>query len=476
MPYLKSISIRTTVNRSLAYILNPDKTEDLLYTNAVNCLPNAKDAYLAMKWVYEHFSGEKYNAPLPEKGKGSVKAIHYIQSFDPKYNISPELAHQIARTFARKAFGDNCQVVIATHVDKQHIHSHIIINAYGIDGRKYNDNCTIRKELRDISDRVCLAFGIKPIEPKKGVSRNAAYNEWEHKQRGTSWKQKIRLEIDGLILKVKNVDELLAELEMFGYTIKRGKYISVKAPDQQRAVRLKTLGEDYTVESLASRILWKDVDSGGTLLNQPSELSKLYAATICDVEQLALTGRKNQRRRDTSTPYSPQNDMDVYKLSAQLTIINRDNLRSIGEVEGKIEQLGYEIEKAKQELNALAAQHDTLTGLAEQAEEYFALLEKQQRTPADELRIKMYKAVLESNNIQSRSDYEYLKTVVADTEQKTAPLKKKFERCRQLYDLYSEIAKTYYEILRGDYVSRLVEEQHKIIDNEQKKTDMNNRI
>ncbi len=416
MPYLKSISIRTTVNRSLAYILNPDKTEDLLYTNAVNCLPNAKDAYLAMKTVYEHFSGEKYNAPLPENGKGSVKAIHYIQSFDPKYNISPELAHQIARTFARKAFGDNCQVVIATHVDKQHIHSHIIINAYGIDGRKYNDNWTIRKELRDISDRVCLAFGIKPIEPKKGVSQNVAYNEWEHKQRSTSWKQKIRLEIDGLILKVKNVDELLAELEMLGYTIKRGKYISVKAPDQQRAVRLKTLGEDYTVKSLASRILWKDVGSGGTLLNQPSELSDLYAAMIYDVEQLALTGRKVQRKRDTAAPYSPQNDLDIYKLSAQLTIINRDNLRSIGEVEGKIEQLQYEVEKARQELNALTAQQDTLTGLVEQAEEYFMLLEKQQPTPADELRLKMYKTVLESNNIQSRSDYEYLKTVVADTQ------------------------------------------------------------
>ena len=140
LPYVKSIPLRTTVNRSLAYILNPDKTENLLYTNAVNCLPNAKDAYLAMKWVYEHFSGEKYNAPLPKQGKGSVKAIHYIQSFDPKDNISPELAHQIARTFARKAFGDNCQVVIATHVDKQHIHSHIIINAYGIGGRKFNDN------------------------------------------------------------------------------------------------------------------------------------------------------------------------------------------------------------------------------------------------------------------------------------------------------------------------------------------------
>ncbi|MCM1164779.1 MAG: relaxase/mobilization nuclease domain-containing protein [Ruminococcus sp.] len=309
-------------------------------------MPNARDVYLMMKTVYEHFSSHKFDEPLPKQGKGRVKAIHYIQSFDSKDNISPEDAHKIGRTFARKAFGDNCQVVSATHTDKSHIHNHIIINTYGIDGQKFNDNLTTRKNLREISDRVCLAFGIKPIEPK---ARGVEYNEWEHKQRGTSWKQKIRLEIDGLILKVKNIDELLAELEMLGYTVRRGKYISVKAPDQQRAVRLKTLGEDYTFESLASRILWKDVGSGGTLLSAPSEMSERYAATIFDVEQLALNGRKVQRKRDPSAPYSPQNDMDLYKLSAQLTIINRDNLRSIGEVEGKIQQLEREALKIEQQ-------------------------------------------------------------------------------------------------------------------------------
>lgn len=110
-------------------------------------------------------------------------------------------------------------------------------------------------------------------------------------------------------------------------------------------------------------------------------------------------------------------------------------------------------------MNALTAQQDTLTGLVEQAEEYFMLLEKKQHTPAVELRIKMYRTVLESHNIQSRSDYEYLKNVVSETTQKTASLKEKFERCRQLCELYSDIAKTYYDISRGDYISRLVEEE-----------------
>ena len=396
--------------------------------------------------------------PLPKQGKGRVKAIHYIQSFHPKDNISPELAHQIARTFARKAFGDNCQVVIATHVDKQHVHSHIIINTYGIDGHKFNDNQTTLKQLREISDRVCLAFGIKPIEPKQGVPQNIEYNEWEHKQRGTSWKQKIRLEIDGLILKVKNVDELLAELELLGYTVRRGKYISVKAPDQQRAVRLKTLGEDYTVESLASRILWKDVGSG---LNNPCERSALrdkYSETIDGIQAVNA------------------NHPTLEQLGTMLTVINRDNLRSIGEVEGKIRQLEYEVEKARQELNMLTAELDNLKDLAEQAEEYFSLLDKPGRTPAEELRLKMHKTVLESNNIVNRSDYEYLKSVITDTQKKAAPLKKNFERCSQLYELYSEIAKTYYEISKGDYISRLVEEQRKTVDADKHKPDRNNRI
>lgn len=414
-----------------------------------------------MKTVYEHFSSHKFDEPLPKQGKGRVKAIHYIQSFDPKDNISPELAHQIARTFARKAFGDSCQVVIATHNDKKHVHNHIIINTYGIDGRKFNANKKTLDELKEISDRVCLAFGIQPFDKSKAKRKTVEYNEWQGEQHGASWKQKIRLEIDGLILKIKSVDELLAELEMLGYTVRRGKYISVKPPDQQRAVRLKTLGEDYTVESLASRILWKDVGSGGSLLSQPSKMSERYAATIYDVEQLALTGRKVQRKRDTSAPYSPQNDIDVYKLSAQLAIINRDNLRSIGEVEGKIKQLQYEVEKAQHELNTLLTQQDTLVGLAEQAEEYFSLLDKTERTPADELRLKMYKTVLESNNITSYSDYEYLKSVVADTEQKAAPLKENFKKCSRLYDIYSEITKTYYEISREDYISRLIEEEQK---------------
>ena len=128
-------------------------------------MTNAKDAYLNMKMVYEQFSGKRFDEPLPLAGKGRVKAIHYIQSFDPKDNITPEEAHRVAKAFARKTFGDNCQIVIATHCDKNHIHNHFILNTYGIDGKKFNDNQKTLNIIKEYSDRVCLAFGIQPTSP-----------------------------------------------------------------------------------------------------------------------------------------------------------------------------------------------------------------------------------------------------------------------------------------------------------------------
>ena len=442
MPILKSINIHGTVERSLAYILNPEKTDDLIYTNAMNCIPDPKCAYLAMKLVYEQFSGYKFDEPVPKSGKGRVKAIHYIQSFDPKDNISPELAHRIGRTFARKAFGDNCQLAIATHLDKNHIHNHIIINTYGIDGRKFNDNLTTRKNLREISDRVCLALGIKPIEPKQDA-QSIEYNEWEHKQRGTSWKEKIRNEIDRLIGCVKNVDELLAELEHLGYVVKRGKYISVKAPDQQRAVRLKTLGEDYTVENLASRILWRDVGAG---INYPCERSILrdkYLETISDVQEV-----------NTTHPSLEQPGM-------LLSIINRDRLQSIGEVEGKIITIKHELEKARRDVNTMETKYNFLKALAEQSEKYFALMNKPSLTDEEQLRAEMYRAALTQQNIESVSDYEYLKSVIADTAKKSLPLKAYYNKCAALLREYTDISETYKIISRKDYISNLIEQQKK---------------
>ncbi len=469
MPYIKSIPIHNTVERSLAYILNPDKTEDLLYTTALNCMANAEDAYLNMKMVYEHFSGKKYNEPSPLNGKGRVKAIHYIQSFDPQDNISPEEAHRISKAFARKTFGDDCQIVIATHCDKNHIHSHFILNSYSLTGKKFYDNQTTLNKIKEYSDRVCLAFGVQPYDKSKGKGKTMAYNEWEHKKQGTSWKQKIRLEIDRLISSVKNIDELLYELENLGYKVKRGKYISVKALEQQRFVRCKTLGEDYTEASIISRILWRDVGANVTITGEPAPIRDDYISTINDVSQLARNGRKIQRKRDNSAIYSPENDMDVYKLSAQLTIINRDNIHSIGELEGKIENLKNEYENARQEFNALLSEQDRLNSLVESADTFYELSEKPSISISEKLRLNICRQSMQKNGINSHEEYQHLKQLQFDINQEISALNSNFNSCKKLYDVYSDIAKTYHEISQGDYISNLIEEKKKQEQNAVKK-------
>lgn len=462
MPYVKSVSIRTTVNRSIAYILNPDKTEELLYTTSLNCMTNAKDAYLAMKTVYEHFSGEKFNAPLPLKGKGSVKAIHYIQSFDPQDNVSPELAHRIAKAFARKTFGDDCQIVIATHTDKNHIHNHLIINTYSISGQKFNANKATLNKIKNYSDRTCLAFGIQPYDKSKGKGKTMAYNEWQHMNNGTSWKQKIRIDIDRLIGKVKNLDELLSELETQGYTVKRGKYISIKADEQNRFVRTKTLGEDYTIDSLLSRIRWNDVGTTVTLTGEPAPLRNKYTETLDEITNLSKSGLKTPCKRDKNAPYSANNDIDIYKISAQLSIINRDNIHSIGELEGKIEELKSEYENTRQELNRLNLKLDNLESISEQADICFELKRKSKLSTAEQLQFDICKQTLINNNITSQAELERLKALKSETSKKIAVLEKSFKDCWEMYEVYTDIADTYYEISKGDYISKLVAKQRKI--------------
>ncbi len=459
MPYVKSIPVRTTVNKTLSYILDPDKTDQLIYTASMNCMTSARDAYLEMKCVFETFSTEKYNAPLPLEGKGSVKAIHYIQSFDPKDDITPELAHRIGKAFARKTFGDDCQVVIATHIDKGHVHNHLIVNTYTMTGRKFNDNQATLKHVREYSDRVCLAFGIQPFDKSKGKGKTVTYNEWENKKRGTSWKQKIQLEIDNIIGHVNSIDEMLYELILKGYEVKKGKYISLKEPGQSRFIRTKTLGEDYTTESLASRILWKDVGSNIALNNEKSTLSESYRMVIGQVIQLATENKKVRRRRDRTSPYSSQNDFDVHRLSAQLTIINHDRIHSIGELKGFIQSLKNDYEQTRQEVNSLLTKHDKLESLLQQAELYFDLSEKPELSDIEQLQLKVNRQSIENNDIYSRSDLERIKEELKKTDKQLNTQNEQLNNYRHKFNVYSDIVKTYHEISQGDYISRLVKEK-----------------
>lgn len=401
----------------MRYILSPDKTEDLLYTASVNCMTDAESAYLQMRLVYDQFAKDHFNSPPPLQGKGSVKAIHYIQSFSPDDDVTPELAHKIAKAFLRKAFGDDVQAVIATHVDKDHLHSHIIINSYSLSGKKYYANRKSLKRIRDISDGVCIAFGIKPNPNLTGKDRSINHKEWEHRKNGTSWKQQIRDEINKLIPSVNSLNELLQTLEEHGYEIKRGKYISIRAHGQERFVRTKTLGDEYTEDSLNTRIRYREV--GAADVRSEDNVSKLQAAYISiigDVRILAAQRKKVPRKRIITAEYSVENDLDVYKLSAQLAVINKESIKSIGDLQGRIAKLRSDYETQRVAVNDLIDEYNNSLADSKKAESLYQRITNQ---------------------------------------------KEKLLLIRQRYDVYCDISKTYGEISKGDYISNLIEEECK---------------
>jgi archaellum component FlaC len=351
--------------------------------------------------------------------------------------------------------------VIATHTDRGHIHSHILVNTYTLTGRKLNANKTTLDRVKEYSDRVCLAFGIQPYDKSKGKGKTVSHHEWEKRRQGTSWKQKLRAEIDSLIGSVKNLDELLYELELKGYDVKKGKYISLKAPGQQRFIRTKTLGEEYTAENLSSRILWGDFGSGAVLKDEPSPLRECYETVIGQVIVLAAEKKKIPHRISSTEPYSPGNDLDVHRLSAQLTIISRDHIRSIGELEGKIETAKASYEQAMRTLNIMTTEQERLSSLIHQAEIYFDLSGKTDLTDMEQLRLTVSRQSVLNNGIAGRADLDRLRAQMQENEKQIASLKETLRKCQQTYTVYADIAKTYREISQGDYIFKLVEEERK---------------
>ena len=446
----------------MRYILDPDKTESLLYTTSINCMTDAESACDQMRLVYNQFARDRFDSPPPLEGKESVKALHYIQSFSPDDNVTPELAHRIAMTMVRKNFGDDAQAVIATHVDKDHLHSHIIICSYSLSGQKYYANKESLRQFRRNSDGVCKAFGIDIHPNLKGKGRSVDYYEWEQRNKGTSWKEQIRQVIDELIGSVNSLDELLHTLEEHGYEVKRGKYISVKAPGQERFIRTKTLGEEYTEESLNTRILYKDIGTGNTVAeNKPSQLRAAYVAIIGNVRILAEQRKKVPRKRIVTAEYSADNDLDVYKLSAQLSVISKNNLGSIGELEGRINRLKEEYEKRRVEINDLIDEHNRLVSLWEQAQEFYTLSKKGELSDTEKLRRTVCKQAMEINDILNSADVDTLCRNVKSLAKKVGTMKDNLEKTKHQYEVYSDIRDTYNKISKGDYLSNLVEEECK---------------
>ena len=458
MPYVKCKAIHTGMKQRIQYILNPEKTEGMFFSNSLNCFTNAEDAYLNMKYIYENYTHHKYEEPMPKQGKARVKLLHYVQSFSPDDDVTPELAHRMGKAWIRKAFGDNVQAVIVTHTDKVHIHNHVIINTYGVDGHKYNDNKKTLSEIREHSDRVCHAFGIQPRMNNKHLGMS--YKEWDARRKGASWKEQIRREIDTLVLSSKNFDELAAELEAKGYEIKYGAHTAVRAPGQKRFTRLRTIGDDYTIENIKSRILWKD-DLGNAsredAYNKGQVLTICFAGIITQLAKRIVEKKKEENKRDESLPFLPNNDRDVFALGAQLALTNRLKIHSIGELDTKAEELSEKITKLTDEFNALNVRYSELDKLLQQTDVYDDLSGRDKLSLSEKMRLQIIRQTLSRHGINDKSEVDCLAAEAHELNEKITALKTEIEDCHTLQKAFQEIKDTYNDISKGDYISKLIE-------------------
>ena len=243
MAYIKIFPIKVTDKKALDYITNPDKTDEKLLVSGFGCSPETADLEFAMT---------REQAKKNGMDKGDNLAFHLIQSFKPG-ETDAETAHRLGQQFADEVLKGKYEYVISTHVDKNHIHNHIIFNAASfVDQHKYVSNKRSYHKICRISNHICHENGLATSMPtgEKGKS----YKENMEYHRGTSWKAKLKVAVDKAIWSSINYDEFLQKMKLAGYEIRQGKNLAFRAPEQKNFTNLKSLGSYYTEENILLRL------------------------------------------------------------------------------------------------------------------------------------------------------------------------------------------------------------------------------
>ena len=243
MAYIKIFPIKVTDKKALDYITNPDKTDEKLLVSSFGCSPETADLEFAMTREMTKKNG---------MDKGNNLAFHLIQSFKPG-EVDAETAHRLGQQFADEVLKGKYEYVISTHVDKNHIHNHIIFNAASfVDHHKYVSNKRSYHKICRISNRICQENGLATSMPTE--EKGKSYKENMEYHRGTSWKAKVRVAVDKAIWSSINYDEFLQKMQLAGYEIRQGKHLSFRAPEQKNFTYMKSLGSYYTEENVRVRL------------------------------------------------------------------------------------------------------------------------------------------------------------------------------------------------------------------------------
>ena len=331
MAVTKIKAIRGTLSKAIAYILNPEKTDEKLLVSSYGCA--SETAAREFEWTRKI---------AEQKGMNPVRIIarHVIQSFGIG-EVTPELAHEIGKQFADEILGGKYEYVLTTHIDKDHVHNHLIFNAVDfVDYHAYKSYKRIYYDMREISDRLCKENGLSVIPPSQ--NKGMGYKEYTEAKRGTSWKQKLKQTIDRLVITAKDYDDFLRLMQEAGYEIKTGKYISFRAEGQERFTRSKTIGENYTEERIKERI------AGRTPRRSRKQTTPNGISLIGDIQE--------RIRLIDSKGYEHKAKLTILKEAARtLNYLTENSLLQYADLEKKVEDVHSSYDRIGKELKGVEA-------------------------------------------------------------------------------------------------------------------------
>ena len=319
------------MSKAIAYILNPEKTDEKLLVSSYGCA--SETAAREFEWTRKI---------AEQKGMNPVRIIarHVIQSFEVG-EVTPELAHEIGKQFADEILGGKYEYVLTTHIDKDHVHNHLIFNAVDfVDYHAYKSYKRIYYDMREVSDRLCKENGLSVIPPSQ--NKGMGYKEYTEAKRGTSWKQKLKQTIDRLVITAKDYDDFLRLMQEAGYEIKPGKYISFRAEGQDRFTRSKTIGENYTEERIKERI------AGRTPRRSQRQTTPKGISLIGDIQE--------RIRLIDSKGYEHKAKLTILKEAARtLNYLTDNNLLQYADLEKKVEDVHSSYDRTGKELKGVEA-------------------------------------------------------------------------------------------------------------------------
>lgn len=248
MAYTRIHAIKATVQKALKYICNPEKTDGRILIDSFAC---------GIETAHYDFM----DALSKSSGVGDKQAFHLIQSFAPG-EVDFDMAHQVGMELADKLLENKYSYVIATHIDKEHCHNHIIFCAVdNVEHKKYNDCKRTYRQIRNLSDELCREHGLSVIIPSG--QKGKIHYEWQMAKAGTSWKARMKSDMDDAIREAHSYEDFISRMQTKGYEVKGEtfgdnalKYLSFCVSGQSRFTRVseKNFGVGYTKESIRERI------------------------------------------------------------------------------------------------------------------------------------------------------------------------------------------------------------------------------